>query len=239
MHHAFEQLIVIKSCHFWLYRLLMVINDGKCAIMLVSTRRYTKQSTPVTVGDQDRHTKQSTPVTVGDQDRPHVDSLRLLGLTLQNTLKRDLHVDNRVSKANSRKYFLLVLKSCGIGLQDLVKCYCTFVRSILEFVVQVRHPELTSGHSARECRNMCYAVCFWIPNTMTHLLHWNNGGGNCIAGFASELQESPELCDSLPSSRAECHGRNVQSQNKLTVLQARTQRFMCSPITCYTDMLKQ
>ena len=37
--------------------------------------------------------------------------------------------------------------------------------------------------------------------------------------FASGLQESPEFCNWLPSSRAECHGRNLRSKHKLTVLQ--------------------
>ena len=108
----------------------MVINAGKCATMLVSTCRYAEQS---------------TPVTAGDQNIPQVDSLRLLGVTLQNTLKWDLHVNNMVSKANSCNYFLVVLKCCGVGLQDLVKC-CSFVRPILEYAVQVWHPDLSSGH---------------------------------------------------------------------------------------------
>ena len=108
----------------------MVISAGKCATMPVSARRYAEQS---------------TPVTVDYQDIPQVDSLRLLGVTLQKTLKWDLHVNNMVSKANSRKYFLVVLKRCGVGLQDLVKCYCSFVRPILEYAVQVWHPGLTSG----------------------------------------------------------------------------------------------
>ena len=164
-----------------------------CHHILVSTRRYAEQS---------------TPVTVGDQDIPQVHSLRLLDVTLQNILKWDLHVNNMVSKANSRKYFLVVLKRRGGGLQDLVKCYrvrrqsgfptfiscqrqdvnvlpkrrpshqgdklcdvstvplaarwpvflargsdadgephCSFVRSILEYAVQVWHPGLTGGHS--------------------------------------------------------------------------------------------
>ena len=103
------------------------INAGKCATMLVSSRRYAEQS---------------TSVTVGDQDIPQVDSLRLLGVVLQNTLKWDLHVKNMVSKTNSRKYFLFVLKHYGVGLQDLVKCYCTFVLLILEYAVQVWHPGL-------------------------------------------------------------------------------------------------
>ena len=59
--------------------------------------------------------EQSTPVTAGDQDIPQVDSLRLLGVTLQNALKWGLYVDNRVSKANSGQYFLVVLKRCRVA----------------------------------------------------------------------------------------------------------------------------
>ena len=69
----------------------MVINAGKCATMFVFARRYAEQS---------------TPVTTGDRDIPQVDSMQLLGVTLQNTLKWDLHVNNMVSKAKSRKILL-------------------------------------------------------------------------------------------------------------------------------------
>ena len=37
--------------------------------------------------------------------------------------------------------------------------------------------------------------------------------------LASGLQESPEFCGWLPSSRSERHGRNLRSKNKLTVMQ--------------------
>ena len=57
--------------------------------------------------------------------------------------------------------------------------------------------------------------------------------------FAPGLQESPEFCKWLPSSGAECHDRNLQSENKLTVMQARTQKFMCSPTAYFTDLLNQ
>ena len=52
-------------------------------------------------------------------------------------LKWNLHVDSIISKANSRNFFLMVLKHCGFDLHDLVKCYCTFVRPISEYTASV------------------------------------------------------------------------------------------------------
>ena len=63
-------------------------------------------------------------------------------MTLQNTLKWDLHVNNMVSKADSRKYFLAVVKRRRVDLQYLVNCYCSLVRPVLEYAVQVWHPGL-------------------------------------------------------------------------------------------------
>ena len=54
--------------------------------MLVSARRYAEES---------------TLVTVGDLDIPQVDSLRLLGVTLQITLRWDLDVNNMATLANT------------------------------------------------------------------------------------------------------------------------------------------
>ena len=153
----------------------MVINAGKCATMLVSAHRYAEQS---------------TPVTVGDQDIPQVDSLRLLGVTLQNTLKHHLHVNNMVSKANSRKYFLVVLKRYGVGLQDLVKCYCTFVRPIVEYAVQVWHRGLTSGQSEPLERVQKHMLRSLLPEAMIlwgTCGNWTRYTGTTAGGTVSRV----------------------------------------------------
>ena len=127
-----------------------------------------------------------------------MDPLSLLGVALRNTL----HVNNMVSKANSRKYFLVVLKHCGVGLQDLVKCYCSFVRPILEYAVQVRHPGLTSGQSELLERVQKHVLRSLLPEAnyseapaATGLATLEQRWVELCGRFASALQESPEFCD--------------------------------------------
>ena len=142
--------------------------------------------------------------------------------------------------------FLVVLKRCGVGLQDLVKCYCTFVRPILEYAVQVWHPGLTSDQSELLERVQKHVLRILLPQAKypealaaAGVATLEQRRVELCRRFASGLQESPEFFDWLLSSRAECHGRNLGSKNKLTVMQARTRGLMCSPVAYFTDLLSQ
>ena len=55
----------------------------------------------------------------------------------------DKQVEAMVEKANTRHYFITVLKRAGVQLRDLVRCYCTYIRPLLEYVAPVWHPGLT------------------------------------------------------------------------------------------------
>ena len=58
-------------------------------------------------------------VSVNDTASPHVEALKLLGVTIESNVKWNLHIDNMVSKGNSWKYFVILLKRVGVGQQDL------------------------------------------------------------------------------------------------------------------------
>ena len=131
-----------------------------------------------------------------------------------------------VSKANSRKYFLVVLKRCGVGLQGLVKCYCAFVRPILEYAVQVWHPGLTAGQSELLERVQKHVLRGLLPNMTysealeaTGLTTLEQRRTEVCRRFATGLPESTEFCDWLPPSRAECHGYNSRNKNTLSIRQ--------------------
>ena len=65
--------------------------------------------------------------------------MKLLGVTIQCNLKWDKQVEAMVAKANTRRYFITVLKSAGVQLRDLVRCYCTYIRPLLEYAAPVWH----------------------------------------------------------------------------------------------------
>ena len=74
---------------------------------------------------------------------------KLLGLTIDNNLKWNSHVNSICAKASSRIYFLKQLKRSGVSADDLLYFYSTVVRPILEYACPVWHSSLTKELS--EC----------------------------------------------------------------------------------------
>ena len=69
---------------------------------------------------------------------------KLLGLTVDNSLKWNNHVNSICSKASSRLYFLKQLRRSSVSVDDLLYFYCTVVRPILEYACPVWHSSLTN-----------------------------------------------------------------------------------------------
>ena len=68
---------------------------------------------------------------------------KLLGVTINCTLKWDDHVATVASKAAKRLWFLKKLKRAGVSVDDLVHYYLTVIRPVLEYTCAVWHPALT------------------------------------------------------------------------------------------------
>ena len=76
---------------------------------------------------------------VNNHEFAHVNSIRDLGVTIDDHLKFDQHVDLIVHKAMSRAY--LVLKTFHSRNESLlVEAYCTYVRPMLEYCSPVWSP---------------------------------------------------------------------------------------------------
>ena len=78
-----------------------------------------------------------------------VHTYKLLGITLNDKLKWDNHINTICSKASSRLYFLKLLKRSRVSIDDLLHYYSTIVRPVLEYACQVWHASLTKEQSAR------------------------------------------------------------------------------------------
>ena len=72
------------------------------------------------------------PVFTGNQWLERVTSIKSLGVTLRNDLKWNDHVSIITSKASKRLYLLKQLKRADVAKVELVKFYCTCIRSVLE-----------------------------------------------------------------------------------------------------------
>lgn len=68
-----------------------------------------------------------------------VDSFKLLGVTIQNNLKWNAHINITIKKASKRLYFLSKLKRANVPPKDLVRFYITCIRPVLLYACQVFH----------------------------------------------------------------------------------------------------
>ena len=74
-----------------------------------------------------------SPITTGGTEIGCVKSFKLLGVYLSSDLTWATHVDYVLKKANRRLYALRQLKRCGVLPADIVKVYCSLVRSVVEY----------------------------------------------------------------------------------------------------------
>ena len=82
------------------------------------------------------------PIVINGQTVDIVDHVKLLGVTISNDLKWNLHVDAICKKASKRLYALRLLKRNTLPVSVLVNVYCTCVRPILEYACEAWHNNL-------------------------------------------------------------------------------------------------
>ena len=78
-------------------------------------------------------------ITINGNTIDVVRYVKILGVTLQNNLKWDEHINNIVKKASKRLYFLSQLKRAKVSSNELVNFYVTCIRSPLLYSCQVFH----------------------------------------------------------------------------------------------------
>ena len=82
------------------------------------------------------------PIVINGQTVDIVDHIKLLGVTISNDLKWNLHVDAICKKASKRLYALRLLKRNALPVSVLVNVYCTCVRPIFEYACEAWHNNL-------------------------------------------------------------------------------------------------
>ena len=81
-------------------------------------------------------------VTVNSQELERVDSVKLIGITITNTLQWNCHVLDVIQKANKRIYFLILLKRANVPAHDIICFYLTCIRPVLEYCAPLYHNAL-------------------------------------------------------------------------------------------------
>lgn len=78
-----------------------------------------------------------------------VDSFKLLGVIVSNTLNWEEHVAATCVKANKRLHFLKLLKRSSMSPTDLLQYYKTIIRSVIEYACPVWQSSLTADQRNR------------------------------------------------------------------------------------------
>ena len=103
-------------------------------------------------------------LSINSQLLEKVTCFKLLGVTLQNDLKWNAHVDSITSKASKRLHTLRVLRNSGIPAQDLLTIYIFIIRSVQEYCCAVWSTSIPSYLSDKIERVQRRALRILYPN---------------------------------------------------------------------------
>jgi hypothetical protein len=101
----------------------MKLNPKKCKEMVASFLKYDLQCID--------------SIYISGSPVERVCCYKLLGVIISQDLTWNRHVDYILKKANSRLYALRQLKKAGLTQHDLLKIYCSLVRSCIEYASPV------------------------------------------------------------------------------------------------------
>ena len=131
----------------------------------------------------------SIPLTAASVPVERVPVYKLLGVTVNCSLKWDDHVATIVCKASKRLWFLKKLKRAGVSVDDLVHYYQSVIRPVLEYACAVWHPGLTKEQTQS------------LENVQRRALQIIFGSSSCDSSITVQLPSLYDrrhgLCESL------------------------------------------
>ena len=165
-----------------------------------------------------------------------VDAHKVLGVTIQNNLKWDSHINEVVAKASKRLHILRVLKRggvppAGVPPADLLKVYFALIRSVLEYCCPVWHNALPVKLSDSIERVQKRALRIIYPT-----LHYQQA--LVTSGCVSLHTRRKELCSKLftkikepesclrhlvPLTRSQAHGRSLRNKDRPSLISCKTE----------------
>ena len=170
-------------------------------------------------------------------------SMTLLGVTIAPSLPWEHHVESVISKANSGRHFLVVLRRAGVMPAHLVRFYIIFIRPILEHAAPVWHLGLTQRQSHQletvQClalRSINPALPYRLALLTTGLPRLADMRRQLCHDFATSTIESPDFRHWFPRRRRDCRDRQLRNGDSLSVPRSTT-RFPNRPIIFMSRML--
>jgi len=174
-----------------------------------------------------------TPLLVAAKPVQRVTEYKLLGVTVNATLKWDDHVNAITSKAAKRLWFLKKLKRAGVDKQDLLYFFLTVIRPVLEYACPAWHTSLTKQQTISLeniqrralqifAGNIPYdeACCLFKLTSLTE-----RRDSLCSKLFRQLVSPSHILHCLLPAQRDDGLTGRLRTRNKYPTARARTNRF--------------
>jgi hypothetical protein len=175
------------------------------------------------------------PITMQNSNIERVTTFKLLGVTINNQLTWQEHVHNICQKASQRLYFLTLLRRAGIDPMDIIKVYCSIVRSVLEYAAIIWHPGLTCQQSSviEHIQKRALKIAYPELSYETALQETNmerldeRREQQCLNFFKDIQCANHKLHHYLPQNPSQ---RQLRRNRKFVVPKARTNRLKKSPI---------
>ena len=117
----------VDAIYDWSKENLLQLNGEKTKELAISFSRDSPQFPGVCID--------GTPIKT-------IQSTKLLGLTINDTLTWNDHLEELVKKASKKLYFLIQLKRAHVPTSDLVTFFCACIRSSLDYACPVFHYSL-------------------------------------------------------------------------------------------------
>lgn len=112
----------IKTISDWCKENEMVINTDKTKEMIISSAR---------------NTIDVQPLTLNDNQVERVNTYKVVGVTVSKDLSWNEHIGNVMSKANTKLYFLKILRRSGVDSKDMLNFYKSVIRPSFEYAAPV------------------------------------------------------------------------------------------------------
>ena len=212
----------------------MQVNDSKTGLMCISAARTFIAR--AALKGRNNETINSTQ------------SLKFLGLTLDQNCTFGTHVEAVAAKLRSKTWLLSRLKRRGMTVEELTKVYCSVIRPSAEYAAVAWHPMITMEQSDSIEKQQVMALKNILGvgisaekmRSQLNIERLSERRGRRMMNFAVKCAESERFCDWFPQRTAPLYSRREGISYRHYVEEpCRTERHYNSPLMAMRRKLNQ
>ena len=186
----------------------------------------------------------SLALQINDHHLNQLQTVKLLGVHIQQDLKWDTHIDSILQRANSRIHMIRVLKGHGLPADDLVTIYKGYLRPLLEYAVPLWNGAITQQHDQRLERIQKRVIKLILGGGYNDYLSalesfnlqtLNNRRSSLCLKFASELTTKQNMSHLIPPPKL--NQRVLRKTNLIPQPKCKTNRFRDSAVPYMISLL--